>query len=220
MKYTGRITLIFLSLLTSFVSLADGDERGAFFFVFCIFHASLSWVFGGWYDKAKFLSYHDPLTGVYNRRYAYKVFEKKLQRAKKRNEKIGILNIDVDNFKSINDTYGHAYGDFILKEISCFIRKNIGKKDVLVRWGGDEFLVLFVNRDEKSAWKLIEHINQSLKKAVRESKEDKKTEITLSMGFSIFPKDADSLHDLIAIADERMYKLKMLSKSKSEHISL
>lgn len=209
MKYRGRITLFILSLVTSFVFFIEGDERGTFFYIFSIFHAAFSWVFGGWYDKAKFLSFHDPLTGVYNRRYALKVFEKKFQSAMKRDEKVGILNIDVNNFKLINDTFGHAYGDFVLKEISQLIKKSVGKDDVLARWGGDEFLVLFVNRDKESAKQLIERIHETIEASVRENKID----ITLSIGISLYPDDTNSLLELIALADERMYKMKNLTKS-------
>lgn len=215
MKYRGRIALLFLSLLTSFIFLVNGDDVSCpLFIIYSFFHAAFLWVFGGWYDKYKYLSYYDPLTGVFNRRYAYNVFEKKFHRAMKRNEKIGIITIDIDQFKLMNDTYGHDYGDNILKELCRLIEKSIRKEDILVRWGGDEFLLLLVNRDNADVELFMEQLNERFKTIFSQHQEEKKTILSLSVGFSMFPQDANNLLELISIADERMYHIKRKMKLK------
>jgi len=206
--YRGRIALLFLSLLTSFFYYVLGNELSLLSLVFSLLHAAVSWVFGGWYDKYRFLSYHDPLTGVYNRRYAHFIFEKKLHQARNRNERLGILLIDVNNFKVINDTYGHDDGDFILKETCRIIQNSMDKKDILIRWGGDEFLVLLTNRDDGDIRKFIHQMNDDIVIARSECEEKNKIFPSLSIGFSCYPKDATKISELISIADKRMYQAK------------
>ena len=152
---------------------------------------------------------------MYNRRYAYIHFEKRFNRAKRRNERIGILNIDIDNFKLINDTYGHSYGDFILKELCSVIVGTIRKEDILVRWGGDEFLLLVIDMDNTSVQNLINQINETIKTELNNREESMKPDITLSIGHSIYPEDGQNISDLLSIADKRMYKVKSITKEVS-----
>lgn len=206
LKYRGRIVLLLLSLLSSFSFWINGvDIQILLFIIFSFFHATISWIFGGWYDKYKYLSYLDPLTGAFNRRYADEVFGKRFYRAMKRNEQIGILVIDLDQFKLMNDTYGHPFGDLILKKLSQVIEKCIHKEDVLVRWGGDEFVLLLINHNKAEAELLMVQVNERLKETFSDHLEKKKNLLSLSMGFAVFPEDAKQLSELISIADKRMY---------------
>ena len=215
MKYRGRFILLFLSLASAWIYLIVGNVEVIPFTIFTLIHVSFSWFIGGWYDKYRYLSYHDPLTGVYNRRYADIHFEKSFNRAKRRNERIGIINIDIDNFKLINDTYGHSYGDLILKELCSLIVGNIRKEDILVRWGGDEFLLLVIDMDDTSAQNLINQINETIKTELNNREESMKPDITLSIGHSIYPEDGQNISDLVSIADKRMYKVKSITKEVS-----
>lgn len=208
MKYQGRMILLFMSLLTSFIFLVIGNVVSPLFVIISLFHAAVSWFIGEWFDKYKYYSYRDPLTGVFNRRYAYKVFEKKLQQAGKQNEKVGIISIDIDYFKEMNDTYGHDYGDYILKEFCRLVEEMIRKEDILVRWGGDEFLLLLAGRDKADAEQFIEQLNEKISKR----QEGEKVFLSLSIGLSVFPEDAKESSQLIAIADERMYHVKHKTK--------
>jgi len=108
-------------------------------------------------------TYHNSLIGVYNRRYAYIHFEKCFNRAKRQNQSIGMFNIDIDNFKLINDSYGHNYGDFILKKICRLIVGTIRKEDILARCGRDEFLLLFIDIDYTTTQNLTNQINETIK---------------------------------------------------------
>lgn len=208
MKYRGRVTLITLSLVTSFILAITTDDANLFFFVFSLMNAFVSWIFGGFYDKVQYLSFHDPLTGVFNRRYAYKVFKKKFHPALLRNEYVGILMIDVNDFKKYNDTYGHDYGDFVLKEMSLTIQKSIDYKDILIRWGGDEFLVLFFKKDKSYAEQLIKEISERVNLVEKKCAEEEETFPSLSIGYSLYPDDATDISQLIAIADKKMYHVK------------
>ncbi|MFB4471721.1 GGDEF domain-containing protein [Oceanobacillus caeni] len=215
MKYYGRFILLILSLTYTLIYSIVGIVEIIPFTIFIIIHAGFSWFIGSWYDKFKYLSYHDPLTGVYNRRYAYIFFEKQFKRAKRKNERIGILNIDIDDFKVINDSYGHNYGDFILQELCNLIMRNIRKEDILVRWGGDEFIVLLYNMDCTSAQNLMNQINESIKAELNNCQESNKPDMTLSIGHSIYPEDGQTISKLLSIADKRMYKIKSKTKEVS-----
>src|SRR5690625_998122 len=118
MKNVGKIVLILLSILMSTTVSIVWHVFNPIYITFAFIHMCISWLLGARYDQFKFLSYHDPLTGIYNRLYAYENIDKILDRAKRKHKKIGIINIDINNFKDINDTYGHHYGDLILKELT------------------------------------------------------------------------------------------------------
>lgn len=215
MKYRGRFILLFLSLTSAWIYSIVGYVEVISFTIFTLIHVSFLWFIGGRFDKYRYLSYHDPLTGVYNRRYADIHFEKSFNRAKRRNERIGIINIDIDNFKLINDTYGHSYGDLILKELCSLILGTIRKEDILVRWGGDELLLLVIDMDDTSAQNLINQINDTIKTELNNREESRKPDITLSIGHSIYPEDGQNISDLLLIADKKMYKVKSITKEGS-----
>ena len=215
MKYPGRFILLSLSLCSAWIYLIVGNMEIIPFTIITLIHVSFSWFIGVWYDKYRSLSYQDPLTVVYNRRYADIHFKKRLNRAKLQNERIGIINIDIDNFKLINDTYGHSYGDAILKKICNLIVGTTRKKDILVRWGGDEFVILIMDIDYTSAEILTNLIKETIKTELVNCEESMKIDISLSIGHSIYPDDGQNISDLLSIADKRMYKVKSITKEVS-----
>ncbi|MFD1608928.1 GGDEF domain-containing protein [Oceanobacillus luteolus] len=147
-------------------------------------------------------------------RYAYAVLEKKFRRAEKRKQPVGIITFDIDEFKAINDSYGHDYGDYVLKEITRIVKRITRKEDILIRWGGDEFLLLLVNRDKAATEKFINDLNDTIKTICsRRYVKEENIYITLSVGYSLFPEDTKNLYQLITIADERMYEVKRGKKS-------
>jgi len=212
MKYNGRITLLLLSLLTSCVFLVFGNNYNPYLLIFSVVNAGIAWLFGSLYDQYKFLSFNDYLTKVYNRRYGYKVIPKLISLANLRNEPLAILNIDINNFKWMNDNYGHEYGDQILQEFSNIVLHSIRKNDLLFRWGGDEFLVVLQNADQQAADKLSKRLNETVNSGLKKSM--KEIDVNLSIGYSIFPDDGQTFDKLVSVADNNMYKVKELSKSK------
>lgn len=212
MKYNGRITLLLLSLLTSCVFLVFGNNYNPYLLIFSVVNAGIAWLFGSLYDQYKFLSFNDYLTKVYNRRYGYKVIPKLISLANLRNEPLAILNIDINNFKWMNDNYGHEYGDQILQEFSNIVLHSIRKNDLLFRWGGDEFLVVLQNADQQAADKLSKRLNETVNSELKKSM--KEIDVNLSIGYSIFPDDGQTFDKLVSVADNNMYEVKELSKNR------
>jgi len=163
------------------------------------------WLLGKRYDKAVRNHLIDSLTQVYNRNYITKYSSKIFKRAKHKNEHICIMLIDIDNFKKVNDTYGHLKGDEILKFLANTIKMSVRETDSVIRWGGDEF-VLFIYDVEETAEvcpmqnRLINNLNM-----LSDSTE---FDISFSLGRSVFSVDGDNLDDLISVADKRMYHIK------------
>ncbi|XFO67319.1 hypothetical protein SPSIL_035140 [Sporomusa silvacetica DSM 10669] len=102
----------------------------------------VAWWMGKQYDRAKFYSEKDSLTGLYNRRYVDKVISSLLIQMNRKNAKLSICILDCDNFKYINDKYGHDKGDFVLQEFSRVLVATNKKSNIVARWGGDEFLII------------------------------------------------------------------------------
>jgi diguanylate cyclase (GGDEF)-like protein len=213
MKYSGRI------VITSVVIALIVTARiyGNIYYNYPIFQLPLigiiailiCWWLGNQYDKVKFYSEKDVLTESYNRRYVIQKFPKLLAQMDKRKEKLSLFLIDVDNFKKINDTYGHEMGDRVLKYISSILESKSTKKEIVARWAGDEFLIISPYSDEKSRAVILNHINNSLKELSDEIRMD----VTVSIGTSMYPNDAKTLDTLLSTADHKMYELKLRLKA-------
>lgn len=149
----------------------------------------------------------DPLTKVYNRRY---LLERALLQKKKEEEQdhYAVVMIDVDDFKKVNDTYGHLYGDEVLKEVAARLSALIRPDDHLVRYGGDEFL-LILNRfrpyQKRDITFQIERVMSSL--VLPNGKV-----VGCSVGLAFYPEDGKDLHNLVEIADRKMYQHKLIGK--------
>jgi len=149
----------------------------------------------------------DPLTGFYNRAYLKDISQKLLNEAKREEEKIALIFIDLNNFKSVNDIYGHEKGDEVLKEVANELKKSFRSYDILVRYGGDEFIVLLKIPKEKFN---LENILNSINKRIKNR--FKKYNISLSFGITTTEESFD-LEKLIELADERMYEDKKRKKA-------
>jgi len=161
----------------------------------------------GLLEVEKNLSREDPLTGAMN----WRAFEEKLNeervRANRYNHSIALLYFDVDNFKDLNDSFGHQFGDEVLKKIVMTIKGALRGMDVVARLGGDEFAVLMPQADEKGANAAADRVGQNLKKNVSSL-------VTVSIGIAIFPKMPDSNTEMIKIADDAMYHIKRARHAK------
>jgi diguanylate cyclase (GGDEF)-like protein len=213
MKYRGRIVITSVV----FALIATARIYGNIYYNYPISQLPLigiiailiCWWLGSQYDKVKFYSEKDVLTESYNRRFVIQIFPKLLAQMDKRNEKLSLFLIDVDNFKKINDTYGHAMGDRVLKYISSILVSNTTKKEIVARWAGDEFLIISPYSDEKSRDVILNHINNSLK----ELSDEIKMAVSVSIGTSMYPNDAKTLDALLNTADHEMYRLKSRLKA-------
>lgn len=150
------------------------------------------------------LAYYDNLTGVANRALFYEFADKFIDTAKRNKSKVGLMFLDVDKFKSINDIYGHETGDLVLKQIAKILSQAIRKNDVLARYGGDEFLILLPDiKDVNNHECIISRIKDNENRFVH--LEDSILELSLSIGTSFYPDDGETIDKLIAKADRGMY---------------
>lgn len=152
------------------------------------------------------LAYTDHLTGLSNRILFYSFAEKLMASTRRNGSLMGVMFIDVDKFKYINDTYGHQIGDQSLIQTANLIRNNTRETDIVFRFGGDEFLILLPSLDdENSHKKVMDRINGAAKKL----KVNGEIEISLSIGVSLYPRDGDDIDQLVLKADQAMYRNKI-----------
>jgi diguanylate cyclase (GGDEF)-like protein len=159
---------------------------------------------------------YDSLTGVCNRKKLVEILKKELYRAKRYNRPLSVLLLDIDDFKKINDTYGHNFGDNVLKDFAKIIRMSIRATDYIGRWGGEEFIVLLPETDKKNAVAVAEKIRTLTENYFEEVYEKK---ITVSIGLADFrnlnKENIDYLiSELIEMADRALYKAKKTGKNK------
>jgi len=152
----------------------------------------------------------DPLTGCHNRRFFDEVIGRELKRHRRYNIPLSLLFVDIDRFKSINDTYGHDVGDEVLKQVSAFLLAHIREADHVFRWGGDEFLAL-LSCSEAEARKR----GAALEFAFTQSPDVRKmpTEVRLSIGCAEVRDDDTDVMSLVKVADDRMYENKRRAAS-------
>lgn len=163
-------------------------------------------------EKSNLLEYqatHDKLTGLYNRNRFDEIYEKEIKRAKRYENDLSMILFDVDNFKQINDNYGHQTGDEVLKEIAEITLNSVREQDISVRWGGEEFLVLLPQTNLLGAVTAANKIRSSIEKNPISSHS---LNITASFGVSQLLED-DEL-DFISKTDKLLYEAKKTGKNK------
>ncbi|MFA7084807.1 MAG: diguanylate cyclase [Arcobacteraceae bacterium] len=164
-------------------------------------------------QKSNLLEYqanHDQLTGLYNRQKFQDVFTKELRRSKRYNNPLCIILFDIDNFKTINDRFGHEAGDVVLKKIAQIISSNLRQIDIFVRWGGEEFIVLLPETVLKTACDVAEKLLECLSVLTFDFMDEI---ITASFGVSSLKEDDDET-SLIQRADEALYEGKRNGKNQ------
>lgn len=163
-------------------------------------------------NELTFLASHDSLTNLYNRRQFEELLEKAIANSERYNNSIALLLIDMDNFKSINDTFGHNQGDELIKQFSQRLNGIVRRGDVLSRIGGDEFTLILPNIDSpRSARQTAEKILSELNTPYTIS--DKLVTVSVSIGIALAPIDTTNSQDLFRKADMAMYKAKNTGKN-------
>ena len=134
--------------------------------------------------------------------------------AKRKNEKIAFLMIDMDYFKKVNDTYGHKAGDTVLKKLSKILTDGVRESDIVIRYGGEEFLILLQNvTDINAAKQVAEKIRQTVENTPIQT-EEANIKKTISIGISIFPDQCDKGWECIKYADLALYEAKRTGRNK------
>ncbi len=152
----------------------------------------------------------DPLTGLYNRRFLNEVLPKELARAERYGHTLSLLIVDIDNFKEINDAYGHVVGDEVLKQVAKTLRENVRQSDYVFRWGGDEFLLLVPETNGEGAESIVQRFSHpcGLLSAP--------PTVCLSLGYASFnprKQPMPSAEDLFREADRLLYEIKAKKKT-------
>jgi diguanylate cyclase (GGDEF)-like protein/PAS domain S-box-containing protein len=166
-------------------------------------------------EQLRILAHHDSLTGVNNRYSLLKRLEDLLNTAQKYNQQLAVLFLDLDRFKHINDTHGHHYGDLLLKSVAARLKGLLRNKDVIARFGGDEFVIVLPNiKHPKDAAKYAEEIVHSLREPFM--LEQHEAYISTSIGISLYPFDGTSVKNLLKNADKAMYQAKARGRNQFE----
>jgi len=163
-------------------------------------------------ERVKFLAYYDSLTGVANRTLLQDRLSKALANAKRHREKVGLLFLDLDRFKNINDSLGHSYGDMLLQEIAVRLQAWAREQDTVARLGGDEFIVALGSiEDGSDAAVAAERIARAI--GTEFHLHDRVLNVTCSIGISIYPDHGEDVETLIKHADAAMYSAKEVGRN-------
>ena len=174
------------------------------FFVLTTVFLLIAWWCGKQFDRAQYYSKKDPLTNTYNRRALELYFQKHALANKSENYRLGIIMMDLNNFKTINDTYGHHKGDELIVHIASTLNNFVEKDDMVARWGGDEFVILVPNIGNDFKIKYVHSLHKELEKLNVENL----PLVEASVGVAIYPTEGRDFQELIQIADRSMYKEK------------
>jgi two-component system cell cycle response regulator len=158
----------------------------------------------------------DQLTGVYNRRFIDMTLGEQLAIHRNLGLSFSVALLDIDFFKKFNDTYGHAYGDLVLKEVAKFIKQSLGENSWIARYGGEEFVIFFGRSNATEVYQKVESIRQGLEN-LKLSDGTTETSVTASFGVATFPKLDGSVNDLIEKADALLYESKRAGRNKVSH---
>ncbi len=156
-------------------------------------------------------AFYDPLTGAYNRNFIEEYVQEEIRKAKRLKGRFCILLLDLNDFKLVNDRYGHSIGDRVLKMVVRELKESMRDYDLIARWGGDEFLVVLPLERGAEVLDVANRLSSNFR--VRYGS----LEVTLSVGYACYPNDGDSLERLVSVADDRMYRAKTLLKEARKH---
>jgi diguanylate cyclase (GGDEF)-like protein len=158
----------------------------------------------------------DELTGLYNHRRFQEAMVDEAERARRFEQPMGLVMLDIDNFKKINDTYGHQQGDRVLAEVARVLRESSREIDAPARYGGEELAVVLPQTDLEGAYLLAERIRQGIAALELPLDDDRASiVVTASLGVASLPESADAPRELLAAADEALYEAKRSGKNKT-----
>jgi diguanylate cyclase (GGDEF)-like protein/PAS domain S-box-containing protein len=153
-------------------------------------------------------SVRDHLTGIFNRRYMEETLERELLRALRKHFSVGIIMLDVDDFKRFNDCYGHAAGDAILHELGNLLLEHIRGEDIPSRYGGDEFIVVLPDASREVTYERAERLCEHARHLNIQFEAQELEAVTLSLGVAMFPEDGSTRATVLKAADDALYRAK------------
>ncbi len=158
----------------------------------------------------------DALTGLHNRRYLQQALEFELARGVRAEHPFCLLMMDIDHFKRVNDTWGHAVGDVVLVKLAAILKENLRNTDLRARWGGEEFVALLLDSDRESGLKAAEKIRSVVEATSIDAGLDEPVHITISIGVAHSPQDGVTEDKLFAHADAALYRAKESGRNRVE----
>jgi diguanylate cyclase (GGDEF)-like protein len=164
--------------------------------------------------KLEHQSIRDGLTGLFNRHFLQIALERELARATRRKGTLAVLMIDVDHFKRLNDQFGHAAGDAVLKEVAQVFSKSVRSEDLVCRYGGEEFMIILPDITPEATFNRAEIIRKAVANLRTELDNDLYSSVTISIGGALFPKDGETSELLIRHADAALYRAKHDGRNK------
>ncbi len=164
--------------------------------------------------ELKGLTYTDDLTGLYNQRYLELILDRELSLAKRNDTPFSVLFLDLDHFKSINDTHGHLIGSRLLYEVGQEIKKTLRESDITFRYGGDEFVMVLAHTNLPDAIMVAERIRQQIEKKRFLAREGLEIRLTASIGVAAVPEHATTKKQILEAADRALYGVKKAVRNK------
>jgi diguanylate cyclase (GGDEF)-like protein/PAS domain S-box-containing protein len=158
----------------------------------------------------------DPLTGLFNRQYLDETLMREIRRDRRRRAPFSVVMLDIDHFKIFNDTYGHAAGDQVLKELGRLLRDTVRVSDIACRYGGEEFVVVLLNADLAAALPIVERICRDIRRKQCIYRDQTLPAITVSAGLAQYPMNGTSAEELLRAADEALYAAKNAGRDRIE----
>ncbi|HID66664.1 MAG TPA: bifunctional diguanylate cyclase/phosphodiesterase [Aquificaceae bacterium] len=163
-------------------------------------------------QELEYYATRDPLTGLYNRRIFWEILHYEVERARRHGYKFALVVIDLDNFKLLNDRYGHEFGDKILVEFSNLLKRAFRKEDVIARYGGDEFVILLPYINLQGLKIALDRFLKQVENLKIKAPDGSDVNLSVSIGAAIYPDHAKLPKELFIVADNMMYQVKHLGK--------
>ena len=167
--------------------------------------------------RATELSYHDALTGLFNRRYLEEALETEIRRASRYDLPLSLNMVDIDHFKRYNDAHGHTRGDDALRVVARRLREQTRNADIVTRYGGEEFLIILPMTTKPHARLVAEKLRSAIATTVIDGRPDgPETSLTISVGVATFPNDSSTATGLLQAADAALYAAKDRGRNRTE----
>lgn len=165
-------------------------------------------------ETLRHYSIHDPVTNLYNRRYMQEALERELRRAIRDQRPLGVLMIDIDHFKKLNDSFGHEAGDAVLSALGNLLKMQTRSNDIPCRYGGEEFLIILPKIPLQECVKRAEKLREEVKRLEVQLGSQSLPHISISVGVSEFPDHGDNVDDLLKVADNALYSAKAAGRDR------
>jgi diguanylate cyclase (GGDEF)-like protein len=158
-------------------------------------------------------SIRDPLTNLYNRRYLEDILEREFARANRDQYPVGIVMLDIDHFKKVNDSKGHVFGDFVLQQLSDLLLARFRLEDIICRYGGEEFLIVMPGISMENAYSRVDAFRKELEQTLLDNNGET-VQITISGGVAMYPENGETIDSVVSAADRAMYRAKEAGRNQ------